>query len=182
MNTKNILAFIMFIVAGLFLYSFVLPFKSVAVDEISQELDRLSAAYTQADQQLSLKTLRAKRQQLSEQDLQLLQNFVPQNLHAGHFVYNLGQMANQNRLVLKGLQFSVINPALGTPNAAKVDKKLQVNFTMEGRYEDFVSWLTKIENSNVLIDVESIRGFKSSNTGDTINFNVILYAYGLNVN
>ncbi len=178
MNTKNIFAILILAIVGLLMYSFILPFKALAVDNVSEELVTLQSAYEHATQQLSLKTLRMKKQQLSEQDSALLINFIPQNLHSGQFVYNLGQIANLNRMNLKGLQYAVIDDTLNNPTG---EKKLMVEFTMEGRYEDFANWIYTLENSNVLIDVESIRGAKAANTGETITFYVKLFAYGINI-
>jgi Tfp pilus assembly protein PilO len=178
MNTKNIFAVLILVIVGLLVYSFILPFKEVAVDNVSEELVKLQTAFEQASQQLSLKTLRMKRQQLSEQDSALLTNFIPQNLHSGQFVYNIGQIANLNRMNLKGLQYAVIDDTLNNPTG---EKKLMVEFTMEGRYEDFANWVRTLENSNVLIDVESIRGAKTANSGETITFYAKLFAYGINI-
>lgn len=179
MNSKNIFAFLIFAISGMFFYLFVWEFKMQYVDSVSTELTNLENAYAQATEQLSLKTLRLKKQALGEQDLALLQNFIPQNLHSGQFVYNLGQLANQNRLILKGLQYTVIDETVTNPNG---ERKLQVEFTMDGRYEDFLSWLQRVERSNVLVDVESIRGVKTSNNSDIVSFNVKMYAYGININ
>ncbi len=179
MNPKNTFAILMFVTAGIFYYSFIMPFKSTAVDNVSVELGKLQAAYDQATQQLSLKTLRLKKQGLTEQNLGIVNNFVPEKLHSGTFTYNVAQLANQSGLTLKGLQYTVLDDTL--TNAASGEKKLLVEFSMDGRYEDFSSWIQKIERSNVLIDVESIRGAKAGNSGTTINFNVKLYAYGINI-
>lgn len=150
----------------------------MAIDTTSDELAKLQTAYDQATRQLSLKALRLKRSALDEDQLNFLRSFIPPNLHSGQFVYNLGQLANQNRLTLKGLQYTVIDDTLNNPQG---EKKLLVEFTMDGRYEDFVSWLGAIERSNVLIDIESFRGAKTSNTSDIITLYVKMYAYGLSI-
>jgi Tfp pilus assembly protein PilO len=102
MNTKNILAIILFAISGILLYTFVLPFKAEGVDTVTVELDKLQSAYERASQQVALKNLRLKKQRLGTQELSILENFVPQDLRSGYFVYNLAQLANQNGLILKG--------------------------------------------------------------------------------
>lgn len=149
------------------------------VDNVESERAELQSAYDQATQQLSLKALRLKRSQLGDRELSFLQNFIPQNLHSGYFVYNLGQMANQNRLSLRTLQYTVVNSDLASGNS---EKKLMVEFTMDGSYGDFMNWLRQVETSDVLIDVESVRGAKISNNSDVITFYVKLYAYGMDIN
>lgn len=179
MSPKNIFAILLLITAGLLYWTFVDPFKTQYVDSVQVELDKLRTAYDQATQQIALKTLRIKKQQLTAENLDLIDSFIPATLHSGRFVYNLSQLANQNGLTLKGLQYSVIDDSAINPNS---EKKLQVELAMDGRYESFVSWLQQVERSNVLIDVESIRGVKNQNSGETISFTVRLYAYGLNIN
>jgi flagellar biosynthesis chaperone FliJ len=111
----------------MFVYSFVLPFKEQVVDTSNVQLTNLQTAYDQATQQLSLKALRLKKQQLDENQASFLQNFIPTELHSGQFVYNLGQLANQNRLTLKGLQYTVLDDTLNNqqnPQSALGAKRL----------------------------------------------------------
>jgi Tfp pilus assembly protein PilO len=179
MSNNNIFAIIIVLVSGVFLYTFTLPFKAFAVDPVVEQSAGLKTALEQATQQLSLKTLRAKKQQLSDGEISFLKNFVPENLHSGLFVYNLGQIANQKKLSVKGIQYSIIED-LSNDNKVK-DKKLLVDLTLSGRYEDFELWLSTIEKSDVLIEVESFHGSKESNSSEIITFLVKLYAYGINI-
>ena len=52
--------------------------------------------------------------------------------------------------------------------------------SVDGRYEDFYNWLTTLEKSSTLIDVDNLNGSKNGNT-DTVSFKVRMYAYGLNI-
>jgi Tfp pilus assembly protein PilO len=183
MNTKNFFAALIFLITGLFIYSFVLPFKEQVVDNAADQLSKLESAYAQATQQLSLKALRLKKQQLDENQLSFLQNFIPVRLHSGQFVYNLAQLANQNHLTLKGLQYTVLDDSLNNAQAKdqQKEKRLLVEFTMDGKYEDFAAWFRSVERSNVLIDIDSFRGTKNSNNSDIITFNVKSYTYGISI-
>ncbi len=178
MNSKNLFAILIFLVTLLFLFSFVLPFKETVVDTAASRLSDLQMAYDQATKQLSLKALRLKKQQLQEEQLVFLRNFIPAKLHSGQFVYNLSQQANKNNLVIKGLQYTVLDDSLNNPDG---ERKLLVEFTLEGRYEDFAMWLKNIERSNVLVDVDSIRAAKNTNNSDIISFYVKLYTYGVSI-
>ncbi len=179
MSNKNIFAIIIIAVSGLFLFSFILPFKAAVVDPVVDQTTNLETAYAQATQQLSLKTLRAKKQQLGEEEINFLRNFVPNKLHSGQFVYNLGQLANQKRLTVKGIQYTVLNDT--AVSATPSEKRLLVELTLDGKYEDFNEWLKTIERSDVLIDIESFRGSKVSNNSDIITFQVKMYSYGTNI-
>jgi Tfp pilus assembly protein PilO len=175
MSTKNIIAILIVLLSGMFYYYFVDPYKVEAIDTISEELLNLQTAYTNAQNQLSLQALKSKKDSLSIQEANILENFVPKKLHSGKFVYDLAQFANQNRLKIKSIQYSVNED--GSNNKTK---RLQVEFTFEGRYEDFSAWLNSIEKANVLIDVDNIRGAKIPNS-EIITFNVKLYAYGIQI-
>jgi Tfp pilus assembly protein PilO len=177
MNLKNTIAILIFFLSGLFLYTFVLPFKASVVDPVQQNAATLEEAYTQATQQLSLKALRIKRQQLDESQIDFLKSFVPDKLHSGRFIYNLVQLSNQKRLTVKSIQYSIV----GDPTKPNSEKKLLVELSMDGRYEDFEDWLKTVERSDVLMDVESIRGSRASNNNEIVTFYVKLYTYGVNI-
>lgn len=177
MNMKKIIAYLIFAISGLFFYMFVWDFKTQQVDTVYVQKQDLETAYNQATQQQSLKVLRNKKQQLGDTEQRFLSRFIPQNLHSGRFVYNLGQLANQNRLLLKSIQYTVVDST--NSNNKDGERKLMVELTMNGRYGDFIAWLKQIETSDVLIDVDSFRGQKdSNNNGEAITFYVRLYAYG----
>ncbi len=179
MNTKIIYSGIIVVATGLFLYTFILPFKAMAVDTVDEELVKLESGLQRAREQESLKMLRLKKQQLGTQELLLLQNFIPGNLHSGAMIYNLAQLGNVNRLSVKSLQYSLVEDKKSEQDAK--EKKLLVEISLEGRYEDFTKWLDVIEKSNVLIDVVNIRAAKVSNTSEILVFNVKLYTYGINI-
>jgi Tfp pilus assembly protein PilO len=178
MNLKKVSSLIIFLISLAFLYFFVWDFKTSQVDGISSEQEKLQTAYQNATEQLSLKNLRLKKQQLGSQDVLLLQNFIPATLHSGYFVYNLGQLANQNHLTIKGIQYTVLDTTKNGPNG---EKKLQVEFNLQGRYDDFVGWLQTLEGSDTLVDVDSFRASKDANNSDILNINVKLYAYGIDI-
>lgn len=178
MNIKTIFSILLLALSGYFFYSFVLVFKETAVDNVSEQLVKLESAYTQATEQVQLKALQTKKQILMEREINFLQNFIPQNLHSGRFVYNLGQMANQNRMTIKNLQYSIVDDSSTNPSG---EKKLVVEFTLDGRYEDFTNWLGKVERSEVLMDIQNLRASKSGNNSEVISFYVKLHAYGLKI-
>ena len=178
MSTKNTLAILIILVAGLFFYSFVYAFKVEAVDALSVELDNIKVAQQKAVEQLTLSDLKLIKNNLTTQNTQIIENYIPQNLHSGVFVYNTAQLASQSGLVLKSIQYIVIDDTVTNRNG---EKRLQVEFSMDGRYENFNNWLRTIERGNILIDVESIRAVKTTNVGENIAFTVKLYVYGLNI-
>jgi len=175
MNPKNIFSILIFVIAGVFYYNFVSAFKVDHVDEVVNQYDSLQIAFVRAQDQLSLTKLKEKRDALTLQETNVLENFVPAKLKSGTFVYNLAQFANQNRLTLKTIQYSVVK------EEKEKEKRLIIDFTVDGRYEDFTRWLSTIENANTLIEVESIRGTKTGNVNDIITFNVKMIVSALSV-
>ncbi len=176
MNTKVIFSIIIVAFAGIFVYMVVIPFKEIGVDNVSCQLSSLETAYAQATQQLTLKSLRLKKNQLQDSDITFLQKFFPEKLHASLFVYNLTQFAVQNRMNITGIQYTVIDDQINKQN-----KKLLIELTLQARYEDFQSWLNKIERSDTLIDVDSITASKRNVNDEAITFNIKMYAYGVKI-
>jgi Tfp pilus assembly protein PilO len=180
-NPKNIFAALIFSIAIVFYYNFTSSFKIGYVDPIVTEYESLSVALTRAEDQLSLEALKTKKNQLTLQEVNIMENFVPVKLKSGTFVYNLAQYANQNRLILKSIQYSVVDEGREDGAQKTKDKRLVIEFTLDGRYEDFTKWMGTIENANTLISVESVRGVKNNVASDIITFNVKLLTYALDI-
>lgn len=180
MTTKNIISLLIFITAGVFYFNFVAAFKFEMVDNVLEEHENLQTAFNQAKDQLSLTKLKEKKSALNLQEVNILENFVPARLKSGTFVYNLAQFANQNRLTLKGMQYTVVKDLDNDASKDKL-KKLMIEFTMDGRYEDFISWIQVVENANTLVTVESIRGIRNSTLSDIITFNVRMSVFAQEV-
>lgn len=181
-NPKNIFALLIMSIAVVFYYNFSEPFRINYVDPVVSEYENLSLAFTRAEDQLSLEALKTKKNQLTLQELNVVENFIPVKLKSGTFVYNLAQFANQNKLILKSIQYSVIDEGKEQGGGIKnKDKRLVAEFTLDGRYEDFTRWMSAIENANTLVSVESVRGVKNNASSDIITFNVKLITYALDI-
>ena len=180
-NPKNIFSLLIFSISALFYSNFVEVFKVEAVDNIVMEHADLQTAFTRAQDQLSLTALKDKKNQLTLNEVNIMENFVPAKLKSGTFVYNLAQFANQNRLIIKSIQYTVVDEGKEAGAVKTKDKRLIVEFTLDGRYEDFTKWMSTIENANTLISVQSVRGVKNNINSDIITFNVKLLVYALDV-
>jgi Tfp pilus assembly protein PilO len=177
-SPKNLFSILIFFIAVVFYYNFVEPFKFEKVDDVVTEYENLQTAYTNAQNQLSLESLKQKKNSLSLQEQNLLENFVPVRLKSGTFVYNLAQYANQNRLIIKSIQYTVANKS---PDVKKEYEQLIVEFTVDGRYEDFLKWMGNVENANTLIEIQSVRGIKNNAASDVVTFNVKLSTTAINI-
>jgi hypothetical protein len=56
-----------------------------------------------------------------------------------------------------------------------------VEFTVDGRYEDFLKWMGNVENANTLIEIQSVRGIKNNAASDVVTFNVKLSTTAINI-
>lgn len=179
MNTKNLFSGLMFLISIVFYMNFVDAFKVEMVDDVINEHNNLQTAFERAQDQLSLNSLKDKKSSLTLSEVNILENFIPNKLNSGTFVYNLAQFANQNRLVFKSIQYSIFND--GTAASEEQLKRLTVEFTLTGRYEDFVTWVKAIENANTLVTIQSIRGVRESPNSDIIAFNVRFVVHAHNI-
>ncbi len=176
MNIKNIISLIIISLALVFYFLFVKPFEAAVLDPVTVQLEKIKSASEKTQNLLSLNNLRQKKLALGERETSLLSSFIPLNLRSGDLIYRLSGVASQNRLTLKGIQFSDVSEKDSS------DKKLLIDMNLDGSYEDFYRWLGTIERSSTLIDVESIRATKSSgNNSDLLSFTVKMYAYGINI-
>ncbi len=180
-NPKNIFSLLIFFIAVVFYYNFVEPFKLDHVDNVTSEYNDLNTAFQDAQSELSLEALKTKKNQLSLQETNVLQNFVPIKLKSGTFVYNLAQYANQNQLILKSIQYTVVDDKKEESPDAAHNNRLVIDFTLDGRYENFAKWMGNIENANTLVTVESVRGVRNNLNSDIITFNVKLVTYALSI-
>jgi hypothetical protein len=93
-------------------------------------------------------------------------------------VYRISQTALQNRLSIKNIQYSIIDLDFKKDG---VEKKLLVELQLEGTYDSLVNWLTLVERSNTLIDIDSVKASKVSNTSENLAFLVKMSLYGITI-
>lgn len=176
MANKFIISLVLFVLAGVLIWKLAIPFDDEIISPMYDQVTNLQDGYNKATKQLTLDTLRQKKDQISGKQQQLLQTYIPTELHSGKLVYNLVGTAFQNRLQIKNLQYSVIDM---DKDKEGLNKKLSIEFQIEGDYNDFINWLSLIENSDVLIDTENVRGAKINNASNRISWTVKMSAYGL---
>lgn len=178
MFTKNVTLSLLIFLAIASLWLFVLPFKSKINEPLQAELDSLNEARNRYDQ-IDINSLKQKIAVLDPNQLRLLEAYVPKELRSGKLVYTLAQLAQQNKLNLKSIQYSIVDSA--DLQAVGAKKKLVIEFQMEGFYENFISWLKVVELSDTLVDIDSVRSAKVNNSSDVVAFNVKMTAYGISI-
>jgi Tfp pilus assembly protein PilO len=180
MQNRFIIPVVLLILSIAMLWRFAIPFKTIAVDPIQEELSVLQTAYDKALKQSTFDSLRQRKNKISTRQQEILKTYIPENLHSGKLIYNLSQVALQNRLTVKNIQYSIVDE--GKDRRKDGDpRKLQIEFQIDGNYLDFINWMTQIERSDVLIDTESVRGNRLNNNVEKISFTVKMLTYGQNI-
>ncbi len=179
MANKLIFSLVLFILAGAIIWKFALPLNEQVVNPLNDQLLNLQDGYDKASKQLTIEGLRQKKNKISGRQQELLKTYIPNELHSGKLVYNLAGTALQNRLLMKNIQYSIVD--LDKDKSGGLDKKLSIEFQIEGNYIDFINWLSLIESADILIDTESVKGNKLNNISDRVSWSVKMSAYGLNI-
>ena len=76
------------------------------------------------------------------------------------FLDNLAFLANKNNVKIT----KIIN-TFKEPNAQKIEQVLDVNISVDGDYRDIVSYINAIEESKLVIDINSTNGKLKGNMG-----------------
>lgn len=174
MMSRNIIFSLLMVLALLTVWWFEIPFRDAVVMPLQTELTSLQDAKDRYSQ-INLDDLKRRVTTLSSVQSGVLNTYIPKSLRSGRIVYTLAQLAQQNRLNIKGIQYSVVD----VPNQA--GKKLVIEFQLEGFYENFVAWIRGVELSDVLVDVEDIKAAKVNNLSDIVAFTVKMSAYGISI-
>jgi hypothetical protein len=179
MANKLIFSLVLFLLSGAIIWKFALPLNEQVVLPLDGQLLSLQDGYEKASKQLTIEGLRQKKNKISGRQQELLKSYIPEELHSGKLVYNLAGTALQNRLLMKNIQYSVVD--LDKDKNQGLDKKLNIEFQIEGNYLDFINWLSLVEKADVLIDTESVKGNKLNNVSERVSWTIKMSAYGLNI-
>jgi hypothetical protein len=176
MLSKNIISVILVVLAFSALWYFSLPFNEQVIAPLQDELSSIEDARDRYKTQINISALEAKVTNLSADQKRVLESYIPRELRSGRLVYTIAQLAQQNRLNLKGIQYSVVNSADN-----ETGQKLTMEFQVEGFYENIIAWIKAVEISDTLVDVESLKAGKVNNTSDVVSFTVKMSAYGVRI-
>lgn len=176
MLSKNIISIILAVLSLSALWYFSLPFNEEVIAPLQDELSSVKDARDRYKTQINIPELESKITNLSADQKRVLESYIPRELRSGRLVYTIAQLAQQNRLDLKGIQYSIVND-----NTNEVGKKLSMEFQVEGFYENVIAWIKAVELSDTLVDVESLKAGKVNNVTDIVSFTVKMSAYGVRI-
>ena len=181
MKSKTIFSVALVVLSVSLVWKFILPMQSVVINPLTEDLQTLQNGYDAAVNQTSIENLRRKRNNLSLTETKLLETYVPENLQSGKFSYKMFEIASQNRVAVKNLQYAVVESGGEKGDSGK---RLVVEMQVDGSYANFYRWISTLERSDILIDIQSISASKSVTgplSGDTVSFSIKMSTYGLNI-
>ncbi len=151
------------------------------VKPLWDEETALSAVYqqkqeqkTQLSQQVqTLKDLQQKLQTGSEVEKLTTLDSIPEKFEQGKLIADLKDLAQQNQVVLKGMNFNL--PANNTERV----KKAGVNVNLTGSEEGLLNFLKGIETNHrkIVVKLINVQYGKSDNGTVRLNFNLNMETY-----
>ncbi len=148
-----------------------------------------TAAYEQA---LSTsKQLRAKRDELlskrdtfSAEQVQKLERMLPDNVDNIRLIIDINNIAARHALTLKNVSLGSVSSASGARSAAAIGASgdaigsVELGFTLASSFDNFLAFLTDLEHSLRVVDMEKL-SFKYSGPADMTDFSMTIRTYWL---
>lgn len=155
----------------------------------TKDISMQSASYAQAlDTSKQLRAQRdqllAKRDTFSQDDIQKLQEMLPDNVDNIRLIIDINNIAARHQLTLKDVSLGTVSGSSGARSAVAVGASgdpvgsVELGFTVTADYGNFMALLSDLEHSLRLIDVEKI-SFKNSAIGNTADYTLTIRTYWL---
>ena len=146
---------------------------SAKVDEYNNALDKSQELRSVRDKLLS------KRNTFSSDDVQKLQEVLPDNVDNIRLVIDINNIASRHSLTLGGINIGDIagNPknVLSVASSRGLVGNVDIAFTVTTSYDNMLSFLTDLEHSLRLIDVQKISFAAGPNDSSTYSFDIRTY-------
>lgn len=146
------------------------------VKEIKAKRDQLSSAYAN----------------ISQEDLDKLNKMIPEKFVSEYFINDVNALAARYGMSVDKMEINIPAPVEASPDGVEQPQgrflTITAKFTLNGRYDQFVSFLKDMESSLRLIDVVGIKVSNSqviSRTGqeqkdnDILNYSVEVLTYSI---
>lgn len=164
------------------------------ISDLKVSRDAYDQALNNSKQLLAIRDqLKDKYNNLSESDKERLQKLMPDNVDNIRLIIDIQKIASQYGMNPKDIKFdarataknttSGASQVVATPEEAAQDNKdygsFDLEFSVTGTYQNFMSFLHDLENSLRIVDVGGIT-FQAADTGSTaIRYNVHIKTYWL---
>ena len=146
---------------------------SAKVDAYNNALDKSKELRSVRDSLLS------KRNTFSSDDVQKLQELLPDNVDNIRLVIDINNIASRHGLTLGGINIGDIaeksKNQLSVANTGGLIGNVDIAFTVTTSYDNMLSFLTDLEHSLRLIDVQKISFAAGANDTSTYSFGIRTY-------
>jgi Tfp pilus assembly protein PilO len=154
-------------------------YSNFGVLSLKEELAKFEEISSNSNKIVSDRDLLIKKSnQITTSDKTKLTKFLPDNIDNIRLIIEISDMASNRGLVAKNI---TINEAKKTTDTMNIDNSpygtLNVKFSVNSTYENFLFFLNDLENNLRLFDISDVT-FSSSDTG-FYDFNVGLKTYWL---
>ncbi len=153
--------------------------------DISAQTAAYDQALTTANQLKSQRDqLLAKRDTFSSDDVQKLQEMLPDNVDNIRLIIDINNIAARHDLTLKNVSLGTVSSASSARSTSAVGASgdpvgsVELGFTVTTSYNTFLAFLSDLEHSLRLIDVEKI-DFKNTGTTDSADYTLTIRTYWL---
>lgn len=154
------------IIAGMLFFLVIDPFY-MEVKQSKLEIATYSTAVNDSeDLQKTRDSLVGKYKNIKNEDKERLEQFLPHTINNIELILEIEKIANSYNMPVKDIKFeskSLTGNSQGTAVVAENDPSkylpygiFPMEFTVEGKYENFLSFLNGLEHNLRLIDVKSI--------------------------
>ncbi len=147
------------------------------INPMLQETKELRNTYSQYDTTLEQESqlrqyrdaLLAKRNMISDQDMQRLESFLPDNIDNIRLIIDMNNIASQHKIQISGISLtSTVSTQKGRIGDESAIGSVAVTFTVNAQYTVFLKFLNDLQHSGRLMDVESINFSVADSTGSAL--------------
>jgi hypothetical protein len=128
--------------------------------------------------------LLSKRNTFSADDVQKLQEVLPDNVDNIRFIIDINNIAARHNISLSNVQLGTLGgtaaaqPGVAAATDGSAVGSVDIGFTITASYSDMLSFLGDLEHSVRLIDVEKL-SFVAPASGDTTDYTFTIRTYWL---
>jgi Tfp pilus assembly protein PilO len=131
-------------------------------------------------------TLSTKYNDISSENIEKLNRIIPSKFDPTKFIYNLNSISSKYGMIINNVKTDYTTPRAENPETQVGEssfKTVSAKISLNGRYDQFMSFMRDLEKSLELMDVVdlSIRAGSVKRGGEDLNlsYNLEIYTYSL---
>jgi Tfp pilus assembly protein PilO len=155
----------------------------------SKDLQTQVSSYNEAlDRSQELRKVRdellARRNTFATDDIQKLQRMLPDNVDNIRLIIEINNIASNHNLLLQNVELGELSDSRAARTAFSVGSSgdpigsVDVSFSVATSYDNFLSFLSDLERSLRIVDVQKIE-FSADSVGKATQYNLTIRTYWL---